>query len=67
MTMTRTAIKTFTRTFIKNEDGATAIEYALMAALVGAAIIGSVKALGTEADLTFTDIKTEMNTARTAE
>jgi pilus assembly protein Flp/PilA len=57
MTMTRTAIKTFTRTFIKDEDGATAIEYALMAALIGGVIVASVAALGTSTSDSFTDLK----------
>lgn len=33
------------KNFIRNEDGATAIEYGLIAALVGVAIIASLKAL----------------------
>lgn len=35
------------KNFIRNEDGATAIEYGLIAALVGVAIIASLKALTT--------------------
>ncbi|KIN71539.1 Flp family type IVb pilin [Sulfitobacter guttiformis] len=46
MTMTRTAIKAFAKTFSKDEDGATAIEYGLFAALVGAVIVGTVATLG---------------------
>ena len=37
----------------KNEDGATAIEYGLIAALIAVAIIGSVSAVGTSLNDTF--------------
>lgn len=53
MTITRTAIKTFSRAFCKDEDGATAIEYGLFAALVGAVIVGTVATLGTNTDAGF--------------
>jgi pilus assembly protein Flp/PilA len=33
--------------FIRNEEGATAIEYGLIAALIGVAIIGGATTLGT--------------------
>src|SRR5262245_1026927 len=39
--------------FLKNEDGATAIEYGLIAALIGVVIIGAVTTIGTNLDLTF--------------
>ncbi|SFR39843.1 Flp family type IVb pilin [Litoreibacter janthinus] len=48
MNLTRKALKTVLRTFCKDEDGATAIEYGLFAALVGAVIVGTVASLGTE-------------------
>ena len=38
-------MRTF-RGFCKDESGATAIEYGLLAALIGVGIIGSVKGLG---------------------
>lgn len=43
--------------FLKNEDGATAIEYGLIAALIGVVIIISVQALGTEVSATFGEVK----------
>jgi pilus assembly protein Flp/PilA len=46
--------------FLKNESGATAIEYGLIASLIGVAIISTVGALGTEINTTFTKAKTEM-------
>lgn len=39
--------------FRKNESGATAIEYGLIAALVGVVIIGAVQTLGTDLSNTF--------------
>jgi pilus assembly protein Flp/PilA len=44
--------------FVKDESGATAIEYGLIAALIGVVIIGAVTAVGTEVSLTFDAIKT---------
>jgi pilus assembly protein Flp/PilA len=41
--------------FVKCESGATAIEYGLIAALIGVAIIAAVSALGTEVKSTFND------------
>ena len=44
------------RAFIADENGVTAIEYGLIAALVGVAIVVAVKALGTQLNLTFNDV-----------
>ncbi len=44
----------------KDEDGATAIEYALIAALIGVVIIGSVSLLGTQVSNTFNTIANAM-------
>ncbi len=43
---------------LKNKSGVTAIEYGLIAALVGVAIIGGATALGGGLDTLFTDINT---------
>ncbi len=43
--------------FAKDESGATAIEYGLIAAGIGVAVIATVQALGTNLDTTFTEIK----------
>ncbi len=40
--------------FFKDESGATAIEYGLIAALIAVAIIGGVTALGANTEATFT-------------
>jgi pilus assembly protein Flp/PilA len=44
--------------FVKDESGATAIEYGLIAALIGVVIIGTVTLVGDELKLVFTDIQT---------
>jgi pilus assembly protein Flp/PilA len=42
--------------FIRDESGATAIEYGLIASMVGIAIIAGVKALGTTLSGTFSKV-----------
>ena len=42
--------------FMNDEEGATAIEYGLLAALIAAVIVGSVTALGTSVSCTFTSV-----------
>jgi len=49
-------MKTLISRFAKDEDGATAIEYGLIAALIAVAIIAAVKALGTNLSVTFSTI-----------
>ncbi len=46
----------FFMTFIRNKSGATAIEYGLIASLIGVAIIAGVKALGTNLSGTFAKV-----------
>lgn len=46
--------------FLKDESGATAIEYGLIAALIAVAIIGGVTALGDNAGQTFNKVADEM-------
>jgi pilus assembly protein Flp/PilA len=48
------------KAFVADENGVTAIEYGLIAALVGVAIVVAVKALGGQLSDTFTDIATKM-------
>lgn len=50
------------KTFVADENGVTAIEYGLIAALVGVAIVGGVGALGTSLDSAFTKIATKLTT-----
>jgi pilus assembly protein Flp/PilA len=49
--------------FLKNESGATAIEYGLIAALVSVAIIGALTAMKNGLNTTFNKVATELNTA----
>jgi pilus assembly protein Flp/PilA len=51
------------RRFVKDEDGATAIEYGLIAALIAVVIITAVTSVGTNLNQTFTTIATELDAA----
>ena len=46
--------------FIRNEDGATAIEYGLIAAGISVAIIAVVQSLGSSLNTTFTSVATAL-------
>jgi pilus assembly protein Flp/PilA len=46
--------------FLSNEDGATAIEYGLIAALIGVAIIAAVGLVGDELTNTFTEVSDKL-------
>ncbi len=46
--------------FFKNESGATAIEYGLIAALISVAIIGGATAVGSGVNSTFTNINSQL-------
>ena len=54
--------KLFAR-FVKDESGATAIEYGLIAALIAIAIIVGAGNLGTELNAKFTEIQGELKNA----
>jgi pilus assembly protein Flp/PilA len=47
--------------FLRDESGATAIEYGLIAAGISVAIITVVTQLGTKLDSTFTTVKNALN------
>jgi pilus assembly protein Flp/PilA len=49
--------------FLKNEDGPTAVEYAVMLALIIVVCIGAVTALGSNANQTFTSVGAATNVA----
>ena len=49
------------KSFLRNESGATAIEYGLIAAGISVAIITVVQGVGSKLTGTFTDIKTKLN------
>ena len=46
--------------FLKDEKGATAIEYGLIAAGISIAIIAAVNGLGTNLNTTFTNVSTQL-------
>ena len=46
--------------FVKDEEGATALEYGLLAALIAAVIVGAVTALGDKVRDTFSFIEGQM-------
>lgn len=46
--------------FMKNESGATAIEYGLIAALIAVVIIGAVTVVGTSLSTTFTTVSSNL-------
>ena len=48
------------KNFMSNEDGATAIEYGLIAALISVVIIGTVTTVGTNLNATFTNISSNI-------
>jgi pilus assembly protein Flp/PilA len=52
----------FTR-FLKDESGATAIEYGLIAAIVSVAIIAALQFVGTELSTVFNSIGTSLGNA----
>jgi pilus assembly protein Flp/PilA len=58
-----TKLKFFARLLAKDEEGATAIEYGLLAALISVAIILAVTTLGQTLNGVFTDINGDLNPA----
>ncbi len=49
--------------FMKDESGATAIEYGLIAALISVAIVAGATTVGTQLGTTFTGVGTDLTTA----
>ncbi len=56
-------MKALVNKFITDEDGATAIEYGLIAALIAVAIITAVRAVGTQLGNTFSAVDSELAAA----
>jgi len=52
--------------FWNDEEGATAIEYGLIAGLIAVAILGTVSTLGGQLDVIFQKISTSLTSAGTA-
>jgi pilus assembly protein Flp/PilA len=53
-------MKTLAQKFMKDESGATAIEYGLIAALIAVAIITGARSLGTAMNARFTNLSTRV-------
>lgn len=49
------------RTFVADEDGVTALEYALIASLIAVAIVGTVQILSTDVKEAFEAVSTALN------
>ena len=56
-------MKTLVSRFVKDESGATAIEYGLIAALVAVAIVGGLSLLGPALNSAFTKVANDVTTA----
>ena len=54
------AMKSLVSRFVKDESGATAIEYGLIAAGISVAIIAVVQGLGTKLNTTFSSVSTAL-------
>jgi len=49
------------RRFVQDEEGVTAIEYGLIAALIAVAIIAAVRLIGTNLNITFGKVANELD------
>jgi pilus assembly protein Flp/PilA len=56
----------FVTRFLKDESGATAIEYGLIAALIAVVLVSTLQLVGGELGKTFTKIQTSLQNANTA-
>ena len=56
-------MKSIVARFVKDESGATAIEYGLIAALIAVGIIGAARLLGTEISNTFNKVTANLSAA----
>ncbi|MBO9461101.1 Flp family type IVb pilin [Labrenzia sp. ac12] len=56
-------MKSLINRFVKDESGATAIEYGLIAGLLSIVIIGALAATGTSLTAVFTNIQTRLTSA----
>jgi len=56
---------TFFKKMLRDEAGATAIEYGLIAALIAVAAITAMQSLGNQLDDTFGNVGSELDTANT--
>ncbi len=54
------------RRFLKSEDGPTAVEYAVMLALIVVVCLGAIQTIGTRANTTFTSVATALQGSSTS-
>ena len=54
---------TFFKNLVRDEAGATAIEYGLIAALIAVAVMTTVSGLGSQLNTTFSKSSSQLNTA----
>ena len=59
-----TRLNRLTKAFIRNEEGATAIEYGLIAALIAVVIIGALSTIGTNLTTAFNTVGTSLVATR---
>jgi pilus assembly protein Flp/PilA len=59
--MTKSQTMRSLRDFVRADSGATAIEYALIASGIAAAIIAVVTSLGTQINVMYTSVSTKLN------
>lgn len=59
------SVMTKVQRFLKSEDGPTAVEYAIMLALIVIVCLTAIQAIGTNASAAFNDIAADLNSART--
>jgi len=57
----------FVTRFLKNESGATAIEYGLIAALIAVVLVGTLQALGPKLDGAFQSVEAALPDAPAAD
>ena len=51
------------KSFVRDESGATSMEYAFIAAMIGLAVVGGLTALGTSVDNAFQSFATHLKDA----
>jgi len=59
-------MSTFVTQFINDEEGATAIEYGLIAALIAVACIAALGAVGNQLSTTFNGVSNKLSASNTA-
>lgn len=50
----------FIKNFVREEDGVTAIEYGLIAALIAVAAIGAMQGIGSKLNTTFNNVSSKL-------